>query len=171
MAKKTKTKTAKPKKITVSRATGSGTVTPVLTTNLNAIDDAFKYLSTISSDFSATAETREKAARDALAAITPELFGAGIFKVQASYNGEGDSGDLDPVYAVNVDGNYMEWPKSVAELRDKVSEILWHFVPAGFEQCDGSQGEITVELSTRKLIRNHQERVVKYDESARSFEF
>lgn len=171
MAKKATTKAKKPKakKITVSKVTTAGKVTPVLTTNL--IDDVFSYLSKLTADYKTSREDREAAAKEALIVITPDLFAAGIFKVHASYSGEGDSGDIDGVYATDVNGNYFPWPDSLSELRDRVRKILWAFIPGGFEINDGSMGEITLELSTRKFLHEHKERIIDYEESTRNFDF
>lgn len=170
MAKKaTKSKTAKPKKITVSKVTAPGKVTPVMT--IKTLDDVFSYLSALTSDYKTSQEDREKAAKEALIAIMPELFAAGMFKIHASYNGEGDSGDIDEVYATDVNDNYFPWPDSLSELRDKVREILWVFIPGGFEINDGSMGEITIELSARKVSHEHKDRVIDYEERTRNFDF
>ncbi len=170
MPKKTAKKATrtKPTKITVVKCAPGGTTARVLVTD--TFTDVFELFEKLRRDPGRDSEASHEAAKKALAAICPELFGAGIYKVHASYNGEGDSGNIDHVFASDVNGNYMPWPKSVENWREKIEQLFWEFIPSGFEINDGSMGELTLTLNTNKLEREHNERLIEYDSHKKTFD-
>ena len=111
------------------------------------------------------------AAKEVLRKVCPELFLLGVAQVVAHYDGEGDSGDIQGIYANDINGVHMPWPKNSDKLRDAVLEAVWEFIPGGFEINDGSFGDITIKIETNEIVRQHNERTVEIDESERTFTF
>lgn len=112
-----------------------------------------------------------RAAQEVLRKVCPELFMRGVAQVVAHYDGEGDSGNIDTIYANNIDGHYMQWPPDTKELRDALEEAIWEFIPGGFEINDGSFGDITIKIQTNEILREHNERVVEINAYSKTFTF
>jgi hypothetical protein len=46
-----------------------------------------------------------------------------------------------------------------------IEGVLHDFLPAGFENNDGGQGEITIDLEDGTVTINHQENYIEHDDS------
>ncbi|MGB8479586.1 MAG: hypothetical protein WCE63_12225 [Acidobacteriaceae bacterium] len=100
-----------------------------------------------------------------VAANKQALVGQGIASITGEYSGEGDSGQLDLVYATSTNGEFTEYdvPHRVEQLFEVLSEEL---PPDGYENNDGGGGKITVELDSCIVTLEHYWRVTdtEYEE-------
>jgi hypothetical protein len=125
------------------------------------------------------AETRAHGV-DGLKEALPFLARTGITTLTMSYNGEGDSGDIEdieiqgaetaPKTGEALDEALKMFPEEtnayarfcVEELKDRAFEIL----PAGFEINEGGYGQIVLDCENNKVRIEHNERImeIRYDE-------
>ena len=83
--------------------------------------------------------------------IIPALRASGVANVEADYSGYGDSGAIDGV-----------------QYRDKSG--VYEFLPAGFENNEGGQGTLTLDVQDGRITRQHQENEVVSNDSTREWE-
>lgn len=125
------------------------------------------------------AEAQERGINGLKAAI-PFLAQLGVTMITLTYNGEGDSGDIDditisglenaPKTCEELDEALKKFPPetqayerfNVEKLKDYTFEIL----PGGFEINEGSYGQVILDCEKNKVRREHNERVmdINYDE-------
>ncbi|MGB8479530.1 MAG: hypothetical protein WCE63_11900 [Acidobacteriaceae bacterium] len=100
-----------------------------------------------------------------VAANKAALVGQGIASITGEYSGEGDSGQLDLVYAASAKGEFTEYnvPHRVEQLFDVLSEEL---PPDGYENNDGGGGKITMKVDSGIVALEHYWRVTdtEYEE-------
>ena len=86
------------------------------------------------------------------------LVDQGVASITGEYSGEGDSGQLDLVYASRTDGEFTGYnvPHQVVQLFEMLSDVL---PPDGYENNDGGGGKITVELDSGIVTLEHYWRV------------
>jgi hypothetical protein len=99
------------------------------------------------------------------AAILPALLESGVANVEAAYSGYGDSGAIDGVQYRDKAGVRVEREKIPAPLKEQLENVLYEFLPAGFEINDGGQGTLTLDVQAGRLTLQHQE---NYTESTSS---
>jgi hypothetical protein len=99
------------------------------------------------------------------AAILPALLKSGVANVEAAYSGYGDSGAIDGVQYRDKAGVRVEREKIPASLKEQLENVLYEFLPAGFEINDGGQGTLTLNVQTGTVKLEHEE---NYTESTSS---
>ena len=99
------------------------------------------------------------------AVILPALLESGVANVEAAYSGYGDSGAIDGVQYRDKSGLRVEREKIAAALTEQLENVLYEFLPAGFEINDGGQGTLTLDVQTGTVKLEHQE---NYTESTSS---
>ena len=97
--------------------------------------------------------------------ILPALLESGVANVEASYSGYGDSGAIDGVQYRDKSGVRVETGTIPASLKEQLENVLYEFLPAGFEINDGGQGTLTLDVQTGTVKLEHQE---NYTESTSS---
>jgi len=101
---------------------------------------------------------REEAAIAKRAALLAELRALGVTRIDARYNGYGDSGDVEDI---------TETPKSsLGGLHGRVSDFVWQFsydLHPGFEINEGGQGEFTWHIDTDRIDVRHEAKVTEVD--------
>lgn len=92
-----------------------------------------------------------------LAKVRNELLAKGVVTVICEYSGYGDSGGVENV--LWHDENNQPVPRS--EISDAVHDAVCRYaeslLPMGFENNDGGQGEVILDLKARNYTVNHQE--------------
>lgn len=117
----------------------------------------------------AESEAKEKAERHvALKTICEELFMLGVRSVSASYNGEGDDGDVRYISYNRAAGSKEPVPP---DLERKIKDIIWRLLPSGFENNAGGFGEVTIDVITRKYKCEHSQRSDETFDSTEEFDF
>jgi hypothetical protein len=98
-------------------------------------------------------------------AILPALMASGVANVEAAYSGYGDSGAIDGVQFRDKSGVRVERDKIPTALTEQLENVLYEFLPAGFEINEGGQGTLTLDVQTGTVKLQHEE---NYTESTSS---
>ena len=121
--------------------------------------------------FALSSQNRLQTSRDKLRnEIIPALMASGIANVEAAYSGYGDSGAIDGVQFRDKSGVRVEREKIPAVLTEKLENVLYEFLPAGFEINDGGQGTLTLDVQTSTVKLEHQENYTESTSSTREWE-
>jgi hypothetical protein len=116
--------------------------------------------------FTLSSQNRLQTSQDKLRnEIIPALMASGVANVEAAYSGYGDSGAIDGVQFRDKTGIRVEREKIPVVLTEKLENVLYEFLPAGFEINDGGQGTLTLDVQAGTVKLEHQE---NYTESTSS---
>ena len=85
--------------------------------------------------------------------ILPVLVQHRVANVEAAYSGYGDSGVIDGVQYRGAAGQRIEREVIPAALTEQLENVLYEFLPAGFEINDGGQGTLTIDTQTAKVFQ------------------
>ncbi len=102
--------------------------------------------------------------------ILPALLDSSVANVEVAYSGYGDSGAIDGVQFRDKSGVRVEREKIAAALTEKLENVLYEFLPAGFEINDGGQGTLSLNIQTGRLTLQHQETETVSNDSTREWE-
>jgi hypothetical protein len=121
--------------------------------------------------FALSSQNRLQTSQDKLRnEIIPALMASGVANVEAAYSGYGDSGAIDGVQFRDKSGVRVEREKIPAVLTEKLENVLYEFLPAGFEINDGGQGTLTLDVQTGTVKLEHQENYTESTSSTREWE-
>ena len=99
--------------------------------------------------------------------ILPPLVQHRVANLEAAYSGYGDSGAIDGLQYRDAAGQRVDRETIPATLVDELENVLYEFLPAGFEINDGSQGTLTLDVLTGKVTIKHQENYTASNDSTR----
>ena len=101
--------------------------------------------------------------------IIPRLRQHGVANIEAAYSGYGDSGAIDGLQYRDAAGQRVDRETIPTTLVEELENVLYEFLPAGFEINDGSQGTLTLDVLTGKATIQHQENYTASNDSTREF--
>ena len=101
--------------------------------------------------------------------IIPRLKQWGVSKVRAEYSGYGDSGCIDHIAYLDAHDQPVNMDLVRAASDPEIENVLYEFLPAGFEINDGGQGTVTIDVQTAKVTLAHQENYTETRDSTREF--
>ena len=102
--------------------------------------------------------------------VLPALVQHRVANVEAAYSGYGDSGAIDGLQFRDAAGQRVDRETIPATLVEELENVLYEFLPAGFEINDGSQGTLTIDMQTAKVTIKHQENYTASNDSTREFD-
>jgi hypothetical protein len=102
--------------------------------------------------------------------ILPALAQHRVATVEASYSGYGDSGAIDGIQYRDEAGARVERTTLPTGVIEQMENLLYEFLPAGFEINDGGQGTLTLDVQTGRLTLAHQQNEVVSNDSTREWE-
>ena len=102
--------------------------------------------------------------------ILPALAASGVANIEAAFSGYGDSGAIDGLQYRDKAGLRVERDKIPAALKEQLENVLYEFLPAGFEINEGSQGTLTLDISANRITLTHQENDTGSHDSTREFD-
>ena len=102
--------------------------------------------------------------------IIPRLKQWGVSKVRAEYSGYGDSGCIDGITYLDAHDQPVNMALVQPASDPAIEDVLYEFLPAGFEINDGSQGTLTLDVLTGKATIQHQENYTASNDSTREFD-
>ncbi len=102
--------------------------------------------------------------------ILPALVQHRVANVEAAYSGYGDSGAIDGLQYRDAAGQRLDRETIPATLVEELENVLYEFLPAGFEINDGGQGTLTIDTQTGKATIQHQENYTASNDSTREFD-
>ena len=101
--------------------------------------------------------------------ILPRLVQHRVANIEAAYSGYGDSGAIDGIQYRDEAGVRVDQTTLPAPVIEQLENVLYEFLPAGFEINDGSQGTLTLDVRTAKVTLTHQENYTDTRDSTREF--
>ena len=121
--------------------------------------------------FHETEQARMEDAKNRLhSEILPALIEKRVANIEADYSGYGDSGCIDGVQYQDEAGVRVDRASLPAPVIEQLENVLYAFLPAGFEINDGGQGTLTIDTQTAKVTIQHQENYTETRDSTREFE-
>jgi hypothetical protein len=128
-------------------------------------------LNEILQHYMASIERQVEEARRTLAVeVIPALLACGVANIEVAYSGYGDSGAIDGVQFRDAAGLRVVRDNIPQGVREKLETCAYAFLPAGFENNDGGQGSLTIDLPTRKITLQHEQNEVVAKQSTRAWE-
>jgi len=112
----------------------------------------------------------ERAKAKLRAEVLPALRNHRVATVEAAYSGYGDSGAIDGVQYRDEAGERVDRTTIAQPLVEQLETCIYEFLPSGFEINDGSQGTLTLDVSTGKVTLAHQENYTETRDSTREFD-
>jgi hypothetical protein len=103
-------------------------------------------------------QKREAELADQRPKVLQTLKAAGISKVEADYNGYGDSGQVDQVTFEPSTATLT--PDYQNRLEDFIWSVAYHLYP-GFEINDGADGEIIWDVKADRIDVEHRTNIVE----------
>jgi hypothetical protein len=101
--------------------------------------------------------------------IIPGLVQHRVANIEAAYSGYGDSGAIDDIQYWDEAGVRVDRTTLPAPVVEQLENVLYEFLPAGFEINDGGQGTLTIDTQTAKVTLAHQENYTETRDSTREF--
>lgn len=101
--------------------------------------------------------------------ILPALIEKRVANIEAAYSGYGDSGCIDGVQYRDEAGVRVDRASLPAPVIEQLENVLYEFLPSGFEINDGGQGTLTINTQTAKVTLAHQENYTETRDSTREF--
>jgi ABC-type uncharacterized transport system permease subunit len=102
--------------------------------------------------------------------ILPALIEKRVANIEAAYSGYGDSGCIDGVQYRDEAGVRVDRASLPAPVIEQLENVLYEFLPSGFEINDGGQGTLTINTQTAKVTVQHTENYTETRDSTREFE-
>jgi hypothetical protein len=102
--------------------------------------------------------------------ILPALAQHRVANIEAAYSGYGDSGAIDGIQYRDEAGVRVDRTTLPAPVVEQLENVLYEFLPSGFEINDGGQGTLTLDVLTGKVTIQHQENYTETRDSTREFD-
>jgi hypothetical protein len=101
--------------------------------------------------------------------IIPRLKQWGVAKVKCEYSGYGDSGAIDHIAYLDAQGQPVNMDLVRPASDPEIENVLYEFLPSGFEINDGGQGDVTIDVAAGTVKLEHQENYTETNDSTREF--
>lgn len=101
--------------------------------------------------------------------IIPRLKQWGVSKVRAEYSGYGDSGCIDGITYLDAHDQPVNMALVQPASAPVIEDVLYEFLPAGFEINDGSQGTLTIDVAAGTVTLEHGENYTETRDSTQEF--
>jgi hypothetical protein len=102
--------------------------------------------------------------------IIPSLAKHRVANIEAAYSGYGDSGAIDGIQYRDEAGVRVDRGSLPTTVVEQLENVLYEFLPSGFEINDGGQGTLTIDTQTAKVTLAHQENYTETRDSTREFD-
>jgi hypothetical protein len=101
--------------------------------------------------------------------VLPALAQHRVANIEAAYSGYGDSGAIDGIQCRDETGSRVDRTSLPTPVIEQLENVLYEFLPAGFEINDGGQGTLTLDVQTATVTVKHQENYTETRDSTREF--
>lgn len=101
--------------------------------------------------------------------IIPRLKKWGVAKVKCEYSGYGDSGAIDHIAYLDAQGQPVNMDLVRPASDPEIENVLYEFLPSGFENNEGGQGDVTIDVAAGTVKLEHQENYTETNDSTREF--
>jgi hypothetical protein len=128
------------------------------------------YLEQLMAQYRQNEQTRHEQTKARLKnEIIPRLKQWGVAKVKAEYSGYGDSGAVNHIAYLDAQDQPVNMDMVRAASDPEIENVLYQFLPAGFEINEGGQGDVTIDVATGTVKLEHQENYTETRDSTREF--
>jgi hypothetical protein len=103
------------------------------------------------------------------AEIFPRLKQWGVAKVKAEYSGYGDSGCINHIAYLDSQDQPVNMDLVRAASDPEIERVLYEFLPSGFENNDGGQGDVMIDVQSGTVKLDHQENYTETKDSSQEF--
>ena len=110
-------------------------------------------------------EAKNRLGTDVLSALAQHR----VANIEAAYSGYGDSGAIDGIQYRDKAGTRIDRTSLPTPVIEQLENLLYEFLPAGFEINDGGQGTLTLDVQTATVTLKHQENYTETRDSTREF--
>jgi hypothetical protein len=97
--------------------------------------------------------------------IIPRLKKWGVSKIHAEYSGYGDSGAINHITYLDAQDQPVNMSLVRAASDPDIERVLYEFLPEGFAESEGGQGDITIDIAAGTVKIEHQENVTETRDS------
>ena len=129
---------------------------------------------TLQAFFSHFEEANQARTQTALATLKHELFPRlkkwGVAKVHVEYSGYGDSGSINFIEYLDAQNQPVNMDLVRAASDPQLENVLYEFLPTGFETSDGGQGDVYLDISAGTVKLEHQENYTETRASSSQWE-
>ena len=101
--------------------------------------------------------------------IIPRLKQWGVAKVKAEYSGYGDSGAINHIAYLDAQDQPVNMDMVRAASDPEIENVVYEFLPAGFEINDGGQGDVTIDVAAGTVKLEHGENYTETRDSTQEF--
>ena len=112
----------------------------------------------------------EQAKRTLAVEVLPALLACDVSNIEIAYSGYGDSGAIDGVQFSDATGLRVVRDNIPSGVREKLETCAYAFLPTGFEDNDGGQGSLIIDLPSRRITLRHEENEVVSNDGTREWE-
>lgn len=102
-----------------------------------------------------TAQLREE--------ILPRLKDMGVAKVQIEYSGYGDSGAINYVEYFDAQNEAVDVHATWPACGPMIENVVYEYLPAGFENNEGGQGDVYIDVENKTLTLDHEDNYIEKD--------
>ncbi|MFM7289996.1 MAG: DUF6878 family protein [Planctomycetia bacterium] len=102
--------------------------------------------------------------------IIPKLKKWGVAKVEAEYSGYGDSGCINHIAYLDQHGQPLNMDMVRSASDPEIENVLYEFLPDGFEINEGSQGDVTIDVQAGTVKLEHEEHYPETESSTDEWE-
>ena len=128
------------------------------------------YLERLMAEYRQHERARFEAAKARLKTdVIPRLKQWGVTKIRAEYSGYGDSGCINHIAYLDSQDQPMNMDLVRSASDPVIEQMLYEFLPDGFEINDGGQGDVTIDVATGTVTLDHQENVTETRDSTLEF--
>lgn len=102
-----------------------------------------------------------KRVKERLPNLRTMLLSAGVLRVEITYDGIGDSGQIESVQYIGRTGAEINPFGPTASLKEEIQDLFYDLLEirfAGWENNDGAYGDFSWELSEDAMNQTHHER-------------
>ena len=125
------------------------------------VDDLYAHYS--KQERAALEATKARLKRD----ILPRLRSLGVVGVQAEYSGHADSSAVNFVDCSDASQQPVDLEKLAPDLMHDLQDVIYALLPAGFEEDEGGQGDLIIDVAEGAVTIEHGE---NYIETKRTYQ-
>jgi len=103
------------------------------------------------------------------AEIIPRLKQWGVSQVKAEYSGYGDSGCINHIAYLDAHDQPVNMDMVRSASDPDIENVLYEFLPAGFEINEGGQGDVTIDVAAGTVTIEHGENYTETRDSTQEF--
>lgn len=128
------------------------------------------YLERLMAEYRQHERARIEAAKARLKTdVIPRLKQWGVTKIRAEYSGYGDSGCINHIAYLGPQDQPVNMDLVRSASDPVIEQMLYEFLPDGFEINDGGQGDVTIDVAAGTVTLDHQENVTETRDSTLEF--